>query len=199
MATQRGLMPIALWLGVREYGGIWRHGVRARTSWICCPQQSKIPLPFVLPFPTSIPPDPTVLSYPQPERNGHQPALHCNLSRKADVVISMLVLAMLYQPPPSDVQCAAYHHPSQHFGRPWKREKSGSIVDCRRRWGFQGFMVSVFSISFLTQTTTDHRFLPLASRPCTGRREVRNAPPNRLFAQMVLPHYYPVPPLNHSP
>ena len=26
IAMQRGLMPIALWLGTREYGGIWRHG-----------------------------------------------------------------------------------------------------------------------------------------------------------------------------
>src|SRR5258706_16329600 len=22
----RGLMPVAMWLGVREYGGVWRHG-----------------------------------------------------------------------------------------------------------------------------------------------------------------------------
>ena len=26
VAMQQGLMPITLWLGVREYGGIWRHG-----------------------------------------------------------------------------------------------------------------------------------------------------------------------------
>jgi hypothetical protein len=26
VTMQRGLMPIALWLGVREYGGIWKHG-----------------------------------------------------------------------------------------------------------------------------------------------------------------------------
>lgn len=26
VAMHRGLMPIALWLGVREYGGIWRYG-----------------------------------------------------------------------------------------------------------------------------------------------------------------------------
>ena len=26
VAMQRGLMPIALWLGVQEYGGIWSHG-----------------------------------------------------------------------------------------------------------------------------------------------------------------------------
>jgi hypothetical protein len=25
-SMQRGLMPLALWLGVREYGGIWEHG-----------------------------------------------------------------------------------------------------------------------------------------------------------------------------
>ena len=28
VAMPRGLMPIALWLGVREYGGIWRAGGR---------------------------------------------------------------------------------------------------------------------------------------------------------------------------
>ena len=53
-------------------------------------------------------------------------------------------------------------------------------VDYQRRWGSHQY-------HFLTQTTIDHRFLPLATRPYTSRPEVRSAPPNCLFAQLVLP------------
>ena len=31
LAMQQGLMPIAIWLGVREYGGVWGHGVGSRS------------------------------------------------------------------------------------------------------------------------------------------------------------------------
>ena len=134
MAMQRGLMPIALWLGVREYGGIWRHAY----------------------------------------------------------VISTPALAVLYQPPPSDVQCAAYHHPPQHFGRPWKRGKFGSTVDCRSMpLGIPGFYsLGIFDIishsnhnrpSILTPSQPTLHGSP-RSTECTSELPLRSASASALLS-----------------